>query len=201
MIVSEPRSPSSVVASPSPRIPLLIFALLVFLVGAAGDFVFRENSKFIAQNEIQNLGAIADLKVAQITAWSASLHRRADLFMNGSMLAVEFDGWLKEGVPNLKKRQILDLLLGIQSAHSLAGITVFDAQGKVRIRTNEVETPDTAAVKLVRDAIQNQKVLFVDLHRDTSVKGGAIRIDYAAPLLVPHRERRFSHRGRRADGR
>ncbi len=181
----EPRSPSSVVARPSPRIPLLIFALLAVLVGAAGDFVFRENSKFIAQNEIQNLGAIADLKVAQITAWSASLHRRANLFMNGSMLAVEFDGWLKEGMPDLRKRQILGLLLGIQSAHSLAGITVFDAQGKVRIRANEVETPDAAAVKLVRDAMLKQKVMFVDLHRDTSVKGGAIRIDYAAPLLVP----------------
>lgn len=43
-------------------VPLLAFILIIFLIGAAGYAISEKYKKSIIDEEVQNLGAIADLK-------------------------------------------------------------------------------------------------------------------------------------------
>lgn len=173
---------------PFPRIstwiPLLAFSLLTFLIGAVGYAIFDQYKKSITEHEVQNLGAIADLKVAQIVAWREAHRRRAEMFLHNSLLSDEVALWLREGAPaNERKQKILQALVGIQRVHSYKTISLLDQTGAIRISTIGRDATDADEKNLAVEAIRSQRVLFSDLHRK-SIEGNRIAIDSVAPLMV-----------------
>ncbi|MDD5331045.1 MAG: PAS domain-containing protein [Sulfuricella sp.] len=164
---------------------LLMFALFAFFIGLLGYATFEQNRKSIAREKIQELGAIADLKAAQIAAWQEAHRRRAEYYMHGSLLAAEVDRWLKEGAPdNDRKENIRKVLAGIhlQELQGYKDVSVLDAKGNVRISTGDRGRPDAEDRKLAEEAMRGQQVLFLDIHRRGG--SGPVELGFAAPLLV-----------------
>ncbi|HUX63114.1 PAS domain S-box protein [Sulfuricella sp.] len=165
-------------------IPLLAFILLTFLIGAAGYAIFEQNKKSITEKEVQNLGAMADLKVAQIVAWREAHRQRAEMFLNNSLLPDEVDLWLREGAQaDKRKERILSILTGLRQVQNYRTISLLDKEGATRISTNDSYAPDTEAIKLAVEAMRSQRVLFSDLHKEGH-KDNRIKIDSVAPLRV-----------------
>jgi PAS domain S-box-containing protein len=165
-------------------IPLLAFILLTFLIGAAGYAIFEQNKKSITEKEIQSLGAIADLKVAQIVAWREANRRRAEMFLHGSLLPDEVDLWLREGAPaGKRKEKILQVLTGLRQVQNFKTVSLLDQEGAARISTDGSYAPDADEKKLAIEAMRSQSVLFSDLHREGR-RGNGIEIDSVAPLRV-----------------
>lgn len=165
-------------------IPLLAFILLTFSIGAAGYAIFEQNKKSITEKEVQNLGTIADLKVAQIVAWRETHRRRAEMFLHGSLLAGEVDLWLREGAQADKRREkILNILTGLRQVQNHKTISLLDGEGVARISTDDGYAPGMAARKLAVAAMRSQRVLFSDLHREGR-GDNRIKIDSVAPLRV-----------------
>jgi PAS domain S-box-containing protein len=165
-------------------IPLLAFILLIFLICAAGYTIFAQYKKSIIETEVQNLGGIADLKVAQIVAWRENHRRRAEMFLHGSLLSSEVDLWLREGAPaDERKQNILIVLAGLRQAQNYKSILLLDKEGATRLSTNGGYKPDKEEIKLVFEAMRSQRVLFSDLHREGRGEN-RIKIDSVAPLRV-----------------
>lgn len=165
-------------------IPLLAFILLTFLIGAVGYVIFEQNKKSITEKEIQYLGAIADLKVAQIVAWREAHRRRAEMFLHSSLLPDEVDLWLSEGAPaGKRKEKILQVLTGLRQALHYRTVSLLDKEGAARISTDGSYAPDADEKKLAIEAMRSQSVLFSDLHREGRGNNG-IEIDSVAPLRV-----------------
>ncbi|HUX89688.1 MAG TPA: PAS domain S-box protein [Gallionellaceae bacterium] len=152
------------------------------IVGAA-YVIFGQYKKIITEREIENLGAIADAKVAQIAAWREAHKRRAEYFLHGAMFSGYVEQWLREGArDNEHKQQILRTLDGIMQEQSYKSVTLLDREGRVRMSTAGDYVPDTEDKKLAVDAMQSQRVLFLDLHREHT--DNKVAIDSVAPLRV-----------------
>lgn len=165
-------------------IPLLAFSLLIFFISATGYVIFEQYKKAITEQEVQNLGAIADLKVAQIVAWREAHRRRAEFFLHGAMLPDKVDQWLREGAPeNESKQKILKGLAGIQQELGYKAVSLLDNEGAARISTNDSFAPDMEEKKLAVEAMRSQRVLFSDLHKEGR-EDNKIAIDSVAPLMV-----------------
>lgn len=149
--VSDSRNKTPPFSGISTGIPLLAFSLLAFLINVTGYTIFEQYKKSITEQEVQNLGAIADLKVAQITAWRETHKQRAEMFLHGSLLPDEVDLWLREGAPaDERKQKILKVLAGLLQTHNYKTITLLDKEGATGISTNDSYAPDTEEKKTRR---------------------------------------------------
>lgn len=183
MTVSETRNKLIPFSNISVRKALLAFALLVFMIAGAGYVIFEQYKKLITEREIQNLGAIADAKVAQITAWREAHKRRAEFYLHGAMFSDYVEKWLHEGAPeNESKQKILRTLDSIMQEQRYKSVTLLDREGRTRISTAGDYVPDTEDKKLAVDAMQSQRVLFLDLHRER--RDNKVVIDSVAPLRI-----------------
>ncbi len=189
MMASEPQNESPFPSNLSPWMPLLVFTLLAFSIGAASSFIFERNKRYIEEAEIQNLGAIADLKAAQIAAWAEIQRRRAALFLHGSLLPDEFGLWLNSGArPGRQQRKILLFLAGVQKTHGYKNTSLLDVHGSVVISTDVGKRLDTEEKQLALAAMREKKVLFLDFHRGAAEPGHPIEISFAAPLVETDRQ-------------
>jgi PAS domain S-box-containing protein len=165
-------------------VPLLAFILIIFLIGAAGYAISEKYKKSIIDEEVQNLGAIADLKVAQITTWRNTHRRRAEMFLHSSLLPEQVDLWLRIGAPaNERKQKILKLLTGTQQAYEYKTVSLLDTDGITRISTNDRYTADEEEKRLAIEAMRSQRIIFSDLHRGGHDEN-RIKISSVAPLRV-----------------
>lgn len=184
MIASDSGSGLPIYSKVSPWIALLVFVLLTLLIGATGYFIFEQNRRTITEEEVENLGAIADLKVAQIVAWRESLMRRGEAFLYGSALPTEFVRWQQEGArPNGQKQKLLQLLISMQHMDGYTSISLLDRQGTAKILPNAGNMPDTEEMRLAVEAMRRQRVLFSDFHKSGHGSSG-ITIDFAVPLII-----------------
>lgn len=184
MTASDPRIKTPPFSLIPTWIPLLAFSLLTFLICMAGYATFGQYKQSITEQEVQNLGAIADLKVAQIVAWREAHRRRAEMFLHNSLLSDEVDLWLREGAPaNERKLKLLKVLAGLQRVHGYKTISLLDKEGAARISTDDSDAPDMEEKKLAVEAMRSQRVLFSDLHREGR-EGNKIAIYSVAPLRV-----------------
>lgn len=166
-------------------IPLLSFTLVTLLIGAVGYTIFAQYKRSIEQQEIIDLGAIADLKVAQISAWRNSQVRGAESFMRGAIIPEIFERWLREGAKLNKDRQkILNALAGMRQTQGYQDTLVFDRQGMSRIATKEGYKPDAEEIQLALEAMRDRKILFRDIHWHGGNLDKRLEFHYFAPLMV-----------------
>lgn len=167
----------------APYIPLLVYVVIAVLIALAGFQGFRKIENLIEVEKLNDLGAIADLKIGQIVSWQDGHRRRAQAFSSGALLAAEFEQWLKEGEPSGGQEQkILRVLAGLQLTYGYTTVSLLDRQGIVKITTGKVDTLDGSDVKLVLEAMNGRQPIFSDIHR-SGHGGQAVTLSIAAPLI------------------
>ncbi|BCB27621.1 hypothetical protein SKTS_25070 [Sulfurimicrobium lacus] len=168
----------------APYIPLVVFVTIAALIAGISFQAYRQIETLILQAELKDLGAIADLKVKQISTWKKRLLEKADFYRSGTLLQEEFDLWVQQGAPSdASKQRIQAMLDDIQRLNGYTEISLYDRQGLVRISTTKNLRRNMEDEKLVMDAMRSVKAAMSDIHRSES-NADKIVIDLVAPMVA-----------------
>lgn len=167
----------------APYIPLVVFVTIAALIAGISFQAYRQAETLILQAELKDLGAIADLKVKQISDWKKRYLEKGDFYRSGTLLQEEFDLWLQQGAPSgAHKQRIQAMLDDIQRLDGYQDISLYDRQGLARISTTKNPRRNMEYEKLVMDAMRSGKAAMSDIHRSES-NAEEIVIDLVAPMV------------------
>lgn len=166
----------------APYIPLLGFIAISLVFAITSFQAFLQVEDMIVKDKIQDLDAVADLKVRQINDWKRMQIRRGESFNKGSFLPDQFGQWLQQGMPREEKEKILRVLAGMQHVNGYKAATLFDRDGMARLTTLRGEQLDPDNVAMARAAIGNRQVSMSDFHMG-GARSNEVKIDLAAPLI------------------
>lgn len=167
-----------------PFLPLLVYAALVLVVVAIYFSFFRQFETLIQEGKMRDLGAIADVKVGQITAWRDNQKRTAEAIARDSLLVDEFGLWLREGASaEGRGKRLRKMLAELQYVNGYQTLILLDRKGTVRLSLTEGAVLEMGETLLAKRAMDGREVLFSDIHRN-SYGDKAISIDLIAPLIA-----------------
>jgi len=170
-----------------PFVPLLVYVAVAFLVAATYVYSFSQIEKLIQQEKLHDLGAIADMKAAQIAAWRDTQKKIGEAFACDSA-AAEFQEWLREGAPaNRRRQQLQHELAELQQVNGYKTLVLIDRRGAVRLSLDGKSAIGAEEARLAVSAMDGRKSLFSDFHRNNYGDRG-ISIDLIAPLIVGDRD-------------
>ena len=173
----------------SPKIPwylLFIFLLLSISIIISG-YLSYNNVKKSAKQEAQNeLSAIADLKVEQITNWRREQIGDARAIYENLLIADEIGQYFNREKTALSKHDIFTYLASLRKYYNYKSIFLLDTKGVPLLSVKEGDEPVGGyAQTLALEAIRTKKVLISDLYRGETVND--IQIDLLAPLPLPEK--------------
>jgi PAS domain S-box-containing protein len=162
------------------RKAVAVFALLALAITAAGYFIFQQYKSGIQVEAQDQLGAIAQLKIGQITNWIAERKGDAQAVKEDAFFSDEFDRWLGEGARNDGRRAgLLARLEMLKRSYGYAEVSLFDAGGRLRLSTGGIPLFGDDQ-DILPQAIRSGGVVLSDFHyQDRSLNVG---LDMAAPL-------------------
>ena len=118
---------------PPRRIPwhlILIFLLLSLGILGTGYFYYDYEQAYLKQEKLNEIRAIADLKIKQIVDWRKERLADATLIMKDTFFAARVKDWLKGGAKTELKDEILHRLKALLVYH-YQNIVLLDPQGRV----------------------------------------------------------------------
>ena len=183
----QPNTPSRL-----PWVPVTVFVLLTCAIGAAGLFMFNRYQEGIKKEANASLGAIADLRVQQLSDWRRSRLANAEVLSHDPMLVQAVDRWIRRGTPqDTDARQIAQRLETVKQAHGYQAAFILDEHGTVRNLPIEAgaKPPTAYGILLVMQAMRSRQAIISDFHRGTEEP--LVRLDLVVPLLAgnPNGER------------
>ncbi|MFZ2161157.1 MAG: PAS domain S-box protein [Sideroxyarcus sp.] len=172
---------SAAVRNIKPFFPLLVYAAVAALVATVYLSAFRQIESLILQEKFNYLGATAESKARQITAWRDTQRRIGESISRNSILAAGFEQWLREGMPpDGRKRMLRQKLEELQHVNGYKSLALLDRQGAVRLSIPGMAALDAEDMQLAKQAMESRQAIFSDLHRDD---GEGVDIDLVAPLI------------------
>jgi PAS domain S-box-containing protein len=161
---------------------LLVFFLFSATLGTGGYFFFEHQKKKFKQKEWDELAAIADLKVRQISSWRKE--RKADgLIIMESPFVADLARRLLRGTGAKADRQVFLSWMALwQRTSNYQGVFLLDTTGTVRLSLPEGKRLDESYDRApALEAMRKREVILSDLHRGET--GKEILIDLVVPLL------------------
>ena len=170
---------------PPKRIPwhlILVFLLLSLGILSIGYFYHDHEQAYLKQEKLNELAAIADLKIKQIVDWRKERLADATTIMGDHFLAARVKDWL-EGKAKLEvENEILNYLKSLL-VYQYQNIALLDPQGRVRLSVlKEKPSLGAYAKTLALEAMQTRKPVFSDVYRPDG--GQAVRLSILVPLLI-----------------
>ena len=169
---------------PPKRIPwhlILIFLLLSLGILGSGYFYYDYQRAYLKQAKLNELTAIADLKINQIVDWRKERLADATVIMGDHFFAARVKDWL-EGKASLEfKDEILNHLKSLL-VYQYQNIALLDPKGRVRLSVLEEQSPGANAKTLALEAMQTRKPVFSDLYRPDGAQ--AVRLSILVPILL-----------------
>lgn len=169
--------------------PILIFILFTLVITVGGYFVFQHYKDSIRKDKQDELGAIAELKIRQITTWMAERKADAQVFREDQLFTAAVETWLKQGGQNDETRaKLLARLSSLQHAHSAFGytsISLLDDQAMLRLSSSTEEAAQQAHEKAqVLDSMRTGQSFMSDIHQGKRGRLDVLETDLVAPLIV-----------------
>jgi len=173
----------------SRKIPLRLILIFIFLaigITITGTLYYSNQKDHIKQDKYNELSAIADLKVNQISKWREERLGDAAVIFANPFIVSHMQQWIdKERTAELKVK-ITTFLSSLINAYDYSSIFLFDPQGNVQLSVGRESAPlDNHVRKLISEALQTKKVVLSDLYQsDTSRNVKEAHLDLVVPLLT-----------------
>ncbi len=161
---------------------IFVFILFALSIGVLGYLYHDKQKERLREEEQEKLAAIADLKAGQIEKW------RQERLNDGAVVS---DPFIVSRIQDFLGKQktvqtvedIINWLTSFQVNGPYDGIFLLDDRGAARVSVPASKRLGGRHVQsLIKDVIQNKKMVFPDLYRDeTSDK---IFLDLLVPLLL-----------------
>jgi PAS domain S-box-containing protein len=161
----------------------IIFVLFSVASGVAGYFFYENQKKTIKEEKRDQIGAIADLKVRQISKWHKDRMADAEVIIECPFFAPLIQQFLSGPRSTKVKQEILNWMGSRQKHYQYESIHLIDSRGTVRLSVperKEVLGPDAKA--LCAEAMRKKKIVFSDLYRGKIAK--VVRLTLVVPILT-----------------
>lgn len=164
---------------------LVIFVLLAIGIGLAGSLYRDRQHALVRREKLNELAAIADLKVNQIAYWRQERLADGEVIRADRMIARTVEAlWADAGADHLAA-EIRGWMTSLQQIYDYPDAILFDAHGQIRLAGDRGNALISAyGQQLVAEALQTHQVILSDFHHTEPVH--AIHLDLVAPLLASH---------------
>ena len=151
------------------------------LVVAGYLYVSRQQAEARATAH-RELSTIADLKLSQITNWREERLSDARFFSRARFVAQDVRRLVDEPDSEAARAAVLQWMDLLKGGARYAAVMVFDPRFERRLSLPaSAAQPAASTRKLLAQAVQSRKVVFGDLHRDTT--NGPVYLDMAFPVF------------------
>ncbi len=145
---------------------LAIALLLTALIGIMGGFYFKQQQAEARRAAQEELQAIGNFKIRQISDWMNERRGDAETAGNYKQLSGRFLS--DPGNLNLR-RDLIQLMNAYRSASGYSAVVLFDSRGIARLATpTNADQQVFFSAEYVQATLRSQKVIITDLHRALS---------------------------------
>ncbi|MCC6612578.1 MAG: PAS domain S-box protein [Anaerolineae bacterium] len=177
-----PKADEQLRESLSPRWLILTFAstLLILIVGGYWFLSAQEQQlRLHAEGELR---AIAQLKVAQISAWRNERLGDAAVLTESPFFTENVLNWLDDPSDELSER-LLVRFLSLQQHYQYADVLLVDADDRIRLQLNEdVNALPEATLQAIHTALSDGQPTMTDLQQGDARL--PVQLDVIAPLFA-----------------
>lgn len=161
---------------------LLLFLVLATAISIFGWFYHEHQRKQALETAYQFLGAVADLKVGQITTWRNNRLSEARLFAGAAFVARDVETFLADPASETARQKIMDWLTLLVPGERYSQVALYDAQLRERVALVPwPEPPGPLLQEPLATVFRSGEVLMTDLYHDAA--GGAIHLDIILPVF------------------
>jgi PAS domain S-box-containing protein len=162
---------------------ILIFILLAFGILTAGYFYYRNQKKDIKKEAYEELSAIGELKVNQISTWRKERLADAKLILENPFIAEHVEEFLSNTHTVRPRQEILEWMRTLQEHFQYQHVFLIDAEGEMILSVpKDEEVLGRYAKMLALEAMKQGKIILSDIHRGESIKD--IHFDLPVPLFL-----------------
>jgi PAS domain S-box-containing protein/putative nucleotidyltransferase with HDIG domain len=159
-------------------LPVLI--ALAFTVPAIGLSVVVLSSSQTERDATMDLGAIAELKAAQIEYWLAERRGDATALASSTGFIMRVEAMQRSGGAP-EEFLVRDRLAALLQAFSYDAIALLDARQKPLLFQGSTVELTPATLAMAREAMSSEKVQMGELYRASN---GEVLVDFVAPLIL-----------------
>ncbi len=164
------------------RIFVPVVLLLALGLSITGYYYYSRQKHIIKLQVQSELLAIADLKVAEIDDWRKERLGDAEVIFQNPFVSKSLLDFLANPTDLALKKKIQTWMASFYERYDYNCIFLLDANGLERLKECEKEEPvEDYAQKLAREAMQNHRVNFSDLHQNPAT--GEAHLDLLIPLF------------------
>ena len=150
----------------SPRMLTITLCLAAgILVG--GSFLLRQQLRAARTQVETQLSTIADLKAKQIAEWVSDRRGDAHVIAQGALIQTQLQRYLAGSAQAPTDREVRSWMTELQRTFNYRQVTLFDAQGQVRllVRPDHLPAQPPEPPVEVRQALAAPGVVVADLHQ------------------------------------
>ena len=168
----------------------LIFLLLLIATSSAGYLYYQGQKKQIKKEKLNELLAIADLKVGQIVDWRKERLGDATTIFDNFFLAPHVQYLIRNPSSSKGKKEIFEWMESFKKSYRYGDIFLVDREGAVLLSDSGDEGAiDPETKRLASMAMERKTVVFSDLYR--AGVNGKIILSLAVPVLARWRDTSF----------
>ena len=165
-----------------------LIALIIFFAASAciiilGYYIYHNQKTDIGKAAGQQLTAIAELKVWEISNWRKERIGDANVIYKNTAFASDVFQYFNDPSSLEAKNNILSLLSATQESYQYKNILLLDKQNKIKLALNKYDYDfNKIHSNVINEAIKKNDVVFSDLYRDG--KTGGVYLSMAMPIIV-----------------
>ena len=154
---------------------------LSILITIGAYFYFSYEERTIHYEKQNELKAIAELKISQISNWNREILSDANMLSRSPFFIQGIENWISSKPSSSVKSEILKILGLINSESIYSDVIITDAKGKLLISLNpKLQQIDLLTQKFILKALEEKKILSTDLYQ--CPPHNEIHLDYIVPI-------------------
>lgn len=162
---------------------ILVFILLTVCIGLAGYAYYTDQKTHIIEEKRNELSAIADLKVAQISEWREARIADGNAIYDNRLISqsilLSFEKPHDLGV----RSDIVAWLNSLREHYKYKPVLLFDAKGDLRLSIpDDLHAVEPHVHPMIEEAIRSREVMVSDFHREGDT--GRIHLSVISPVLT-----------------
>jgi diguanylate cyclase (GGDEF)-like protein/PAS domain S-box-containing protein len=173
-------------AMPARRFPASLLAALAAVAVAlavTGGLAYRGGSETLRRQQLEQLHAVAELKVTAITRWLGERRANVRAFAGSSAIGSTLTSWLITGNESMRL-SVSDALAGLRQ-YGFSSVELVRADGTVLMSNGQATVGGVRLQRAIMEAQNSRGVAFIDLYRPDTTPG--IRLGFVGALRSPQR--------------
>jgi PAS domain S-box-containing protein len=164
-----------------------IFLFLILTIIGLGYYYFMTQREDLKQKKHEELSAIAELKVGQITQWREERFSDAKDIYENLIVARQVEAFIKAPGERRRREELFAWLKSLKDHYFYSDVCLLDSNGSIRLSDLAQPTSlDVYTQEQVRKVLEKREIFFSDLYLSEITSKSTI--DLLVPLQRPDKK-------------